>query len=185
VALNQLREYIARQILPIQDLGLKKQPTAGLHFPDDLPPNLAVLSGQGPVQPRLVATDNYGKLLAGNDLVSFALLPLTTTAVDGQTGIQYIGRFAQVRTYLLVTDLTGAVPTLDVYLDESPDSGVTWYQSIELGPGQITAVTSGPPYPGNVINTLSMYNTPFSDAVRIRWVFVGTSVTFAVLAVGK
>jgi hypothetical protein len=138
VALKQIREYIARQVLPIGDLGLKKLPRDGLYFPDDLPPVLAVLGAQGPLQPRLAASDDRGFLRArpGGPIGPINIIPPRTDLVSVSIPIAGLDAFANAVLMFVVTAASGTTPSMAI-LPQVQDSQGAWQFEIVA----ITALT--------------------------------------------
>lgn len=82
---------------------------------------------------------------------------------------------------------TGTSPTLNLYIDQSFDGGLSWQQLVELGPNPIN--TSGDWIGSIGPGCTSNYSMAgdFGDMVRFRWALGGTNPSFnlGIFAVGK
>jgi hypothetical protein len=88
---------------------------------------------------------------------------------SGNSGTFIIGQDDHVIAFLTVTATTGG--TLDVKLQDSPDSGTTWYDLTGTSFAQVTS--------GSSSQTVFATRVP-SDRVRVNYTVAGGGFTFAV-----
>ena len=106
---------------------------------------------------------------------TYGMVPVASGArtVTGTSApITGLGRASALRVQLTVSAASGTTPTLNVFVEDTLDGGVTWNVigtfAQKVAAGQ------------EVINTVGL----FADQVRVRWTIAGTtpSFTFAVNA---
>jgi len=132
------------------------------------------------------------------------VLPAVLRTTSNQGGIINLGTPGgppSGGTFALVVSASNTPTSLDVYIQTSPNQGTTWYDFIHFA--QVGAVSS---YfhsvqwsrKGQALNTTGtgvtvtgdaalaqgvVLNTPIVDNyVRVKWVMVGTSYTFQIVA---
>lgn len=110
-----------------------------------------------------------------------ALLAAGTRTAGANAAAIDVSKFKEMLIFLAVTVATGTTPSLTVFIDASPDGGVTWAQ-VAAFPAVTAANVAG-----GLIATAPIQLTNFGDTVRVRYAITGTtpSFDFAVLAVAK
>ena len=123
-------------------------------------------------------------------------------AASGNSGTVIIGRSMDAAQFILNVTASSGPTTLDVYLQHSPNSGTTWFdfahyaqvgavstsiQSLTwnrrttptIAATQAVVVTGDAALAAGVV-----INAPIVDAqFRAKWVLVGTSYTFSLIAI--
>lgn len=122
-------------------------------------------------------------------------------AASGNAPVTF-GRSADSAQFILNVTASSAPTTLDVYLQHSPDGGTTWYDfahfaqvgavatniqaltwqrrsSVNITATQAVVVTGDAALAAGVVIDAPIVDSQF----RAKWVLVGTSYTFSLIAV--
>lgn len=123
-------------------------------------------------------------------------------AASGNSGSIVIGRSMDAAQFILNVTASSSPTTLDVYLQQSPNSGTTWYDFAHFAQvgavsTSIQALTWSRRTAPNITATQAVVvtgdaalaagvviNAPIVDAqFRAKWVITGTSYTFSLIAI--
>jgi len=114
-----------------------------------------------------------------NNLLIQASAAHTTS---GNSGNLDVGGFNEFLILINVSAASGTTPTLNFFVDSSPDQGTSWVQ-IASG-AQLTGVSTQ-----NIPLGAGSSATPalFGEMIRLRWTIAGTtpSFTFNASGIGK
>lgn len=86
-----VRAKVRTPVLPLGDLSAETQPFGLLVVPDDVAPVLAILSGMGPLVPKLVQTDVNGNLQSARTLGSQSALNVSAVNTNAVVTITPAG----------------------------------------------------------------------------------------------
>lgn len=128
---------------------------------------------------------------------NLAILSSAAQTATGNSAPFNVPNLKELSVYVDVTAQSGTTPTLTVWLQSSPDDGVTWYDETNLisilnndgskTAGSTTANNRNILDVGATTGRSVADYTVFGRTIRARWFIAGTtpSYTFSVRAVGK